>query len=290
MTLAAEIPIKTKKPKRDAIKQARQDITFKPFVVGPEYRLECLRTVRAHERSRDILNLLATDALPSEMRLLIMQHFVRGRFDLIILDHTRNLRAIRCSTLGASTASQKLEPVFFEALLKSAPVKLDMSKGGVADALKHLSTLPYSVRNLVLHCCASMRCTWRVAWPTSPDFPAEVLALTRLLREFAAGIRVSGSITICCTLFVHCHASHRLIDDWKEQSWRTGPALDSDDVTVREVMEDLVSALHVLQVQGGKILIGRFENSRTGVRETWTARLGREESFEQVLRRAFEGK
>ena len=118
-----------------------------------EYRLNCLRELREHEKSQKLLDALAVDRLPPELTLTVMEEVMRSECSNRERVSFQHLSWLRKRSIGDSDSSTQLEPLFIQTMLKGSIVDVDFR-----DASPLIPTfmagLTHHVRHLEMSCLA----------------------------------------------------------------------------------------------------------------------------------------
>ena len=243
-------------------------------------RQQCIQEIILFQKSQRVVKSLAQGALPVELVLMVMQKLVKLKAPITDLELSGSTTCLRKKLLGDSASSASLKPVFFEALLKSSLIGMDLAFWRPGRAAQFLTTLPCTISHLVIYCDGEI-------WPLAPyerkaDYPISIIRATRAMFALQAHAPAIKSLTLDVRLAESNY--------WAPFILRTGPFLEKPRVTVGKVMEDLMESVIGIPTLGRKMLRGIVVH-QVGIVPTWAVKREVEVNggmtAEEMLRAAF---
>ena len=244
-------------------------------------RLACLRLLRSHKKGEAVVDALANGRLPIELVLRVMEYVVKSKSATIdIRDLERQkLCEIRKSVLGISEASDSLDSIFEEAMVKTALVSLDLSVDPHTISLP-LLLLPLShpIQALEIACVAGISCR-------NHRYPSQLLRATFVMAEIAGLVPRLASLTLRLTLNDECRHGHFQSTSWSGIVCRSG---FTEYKSLRQVIEDLINALRVHLPRSSKTLVAAWKGEHPFICKTNTLAVDDSMTIDQVLKAAFD--
>jgi hypothetical protein len=171
-----------------------------------EYRLNCLRELRAHQRSKRLLDALGNNRLPAELLLQVMGHLTSAHCRTVELKSAEHLTEIRQLVMGETESAKQLEPVFIESALKRSCIQLDFGGPIVApkDPIPNFMTiLPHPIRHLEILCFTTVACA-------SSLYPAQLFRAWRAIASMPTRLPGLHTLELNLTLRPMCRPHQHL--------------------------------------------------------------------------------